>query len=344
MGRIIGDNGEPLVLRDSRLASSIFGLRDPAFTQVPKSKFLFYVMFYKKAASNPVSSMVQDAFGGIGTVINSIINPGQYLQNLGFVAKSIDRPKIKIATEVLNQYNKKRLIHTKHEFAPINMKFHDTVDNKIFNMFQDYYRYYFGEAWNMSSLSWANDVISKNLLPTMTGNSFGYSPPHTAPNGGAAQSTYFFDRIEIYQLFGGTYDLLTLVNPKIESFDPDDLNYEDGRGINEISMSIAYEGIILNNQGTPIPAGLGQMMGLNLSDPYDVEPVPDIGFPIFPNLASGFGTSALIGAAIGVGAGLIAGAATSLAMGGISGAFSGAGNTGIMSAPGGIDSGFGGLY
>ena len=273
-GRTTDDNGKPLLVRDSRIASTIFGLGNPTFTQVPKSKFLFYTIFYKKSSvGTPLSNTSQNAAGDISTIINSFMNTTPTTQYIGLVAKTVDRPKVKFTTELLNQYNKKRLIQTKHEFEPLSMKFHDTVDNRVFNMFQDYYKYYYGDAWNTDSVSWMNDVVAEQLRPTggsLFGGSWGYTPPSTSILGNAAQSTYYFDRIEIYQLFGGKYNLLTLVNPKIVSFDPDELNYDDEKGINEITLSIQYEGLIINNKNATIPDSLKEEMGVNFSDPYDI--------------------------------------------------------------------------
>jgi hypothetical protein len=204
---------------------------------------------------------------------------------MGFVAKMVDKPKVRFQTEVLNQYNKKRLIQTKHEFQPITMKFHDTVDNRIFQMFQAYYKFYYGDAYCTQTTSWQNDVVSQqwqgtgafnigagvaNALLGLSGNGqWGYNPPDNSFTSISTPNSYFYDRIEIYQLFNGLYDMFTLVNPKIVSFDPDDMNVEDGRGTSEITITFQYEGMILNVTNQPISSQLSEM-GLDLSDQYDV--------------------------------------------------------------------------
>jgi hypothetical protein len=272
-----GNTTPGFLLRDSRLASKIFGLGQGSLTTVPKPKFLFFVKFYQKSAFSALSGTVQTPSG---ISITNTCNITTSLEEMGFVAKMVDKPKVRFQTEVLNQYNKKRLIQTKHEFQPITMKFHDTVDNRIFQMFQAYYKFYYGDAWNTSVMNWQNDVVAPNFVygSGLGANTpWGYNPPTDSLI--TSTNSYFFDRIEIYQIFNGMYDLFTLVNPKIESFDPDEMNYEDGKGISEITMTIQYEGMILNVTNQSITPKL-DAFGLNLSDELDVPasfvPAPNI--------------------------------------------------------------------
>jgi len=44
-------------------------------------------------------------------------------KDLGFLAKKVDLPKFKVATQTLNQYNRKTNIQTKLTYDPINIEF-----------------------------------------------------------------------------------------------------------------------------------------------------------------------------------------------------------------------------
>jgi hypothetical protein len=48
--------------------------------------------------------------------------------------------------ETLNQYNRKRIVQTGHEFEPLQVKFHDTVNPALRQMFVEYYQFYYGDS------------------------------------------------------------------------------------------------------------------------------------------------------------------------------------------------------
>jgi hypothetical protein len=137
-------------------------------------------------------------------------------------------------------------------------------------MFQAYYKFYYGDAWDTQVTSWQNDIVAPNFVyGTGLGSNtpWGYNPP---VDGLIHTNSYFFDRIEIYQIFNGQYNMFTLVNPKIESFDPDEMNYDAGNGTCEIAITFHYEGMIMNVTNQKISAGDFTEMGLDLSDQLDV--------------------------------------------------------------------------
>jgi len=214
-GTRTGDaNGLSLMLGDSHHASNTYGMTGATFTNVPKSKFLFFVKFYRPAAA-----------GG-----------SDWQTGLPFVVKNIDRPRISFKTETLNQYNRKRIVQTSHEFETLQLRFHDTVNPALQRMFVEYYQYYYGD-------SKVYDTGGQVVYDVVTGEpykqgSWGFLPPLEAQNYG-----YFFSHIEVYQLYAGMMEKFTLINPKISSYNPDDFDYSIGNVSNEIQMSVDFEGI-----------------------------------------------------------------------------------------------------
>jgi hypothetical protein len=107
--------------------------------------------------------------------------------------------------------------------------------------------------------------MSKNMSQGASG--WGFQPPIGNPN-----SSYFFSHIEIYYIYGKTYSRYDIVNPKIKTFSPNSMSYEDSNGA-EISMTFDYEGIVYmgNQLSLESQAGLLQEMGLGASGFYEPQ-------------------------------------------------------------------------
>lgn len=235
-------NGNPIMLADSQTASHVFGFNGGTLQNVPKSKFLFYVKFYRPENQ-----------GG-----------SDWLKNVGSVAKTVDRPKITFNQEVLNQYNRKRIVQTSHELESIQIKFHDTVDESVIRMFVEYYQYYYGDSKINDASSSVYDIVTPE--PYELGK-WGFQPPLVNQNYG-----YFFSHISVYQLFGGKVIQFDLINPKIVSYNPDEFDYA-GTTTAEIQITINYESIVFHDQ-TDLTADMITEMKLDAARYWDVEDTP----------------------------------------------------------------------
>ena len=83
--------------------------------------------------------------GTADTYINQFFNNPTWTQ-IAPLVKTIEMPSFKIQTDVLNQYNRKRLSQTKIGFEPVKVVFHDVADGKTLKFWEMYYRYYFGDG------------------------------------------------------------------------------------------------------------------------------------------------------------------------------------------------------
>lgn len=254
-GRKSDGQGRPLLIRDNRLAVKNFGMEGANFTSTPKSKYMFYVRFMR--ADGAGSSSI----GGSGVQSTGALD---WTNGVGFALKYIDRPKVTFEQQTLNQYNKKRIVQTKSEYEPLVMRFHDTIDNKVHNLFVEYYRYYYGDPQAVDTKNWQYDITSPTYMRDVP---FGLlSNPNRSPN-----SNYFFDHIEVYQIYGRRRAYrFDLVQPKILSFDPDELDYANGSIGNEITMQVNFEGIIYFGDMGIDDDLLGQMT-LDVGDFFESE-------------------------------------------------------------------------
>jgi len=232
-GRKVDDYGDPLLLRDSHTASNLFGLDNARLNTIPQPKFLFYVKFLRHISGSTSSTTTSTSGSRI-----------DWSTGLGFVIKKIERPSVTFTIETLNQYNKIRKVQTKHEHNDIGMSLHDTADLRVRLMFEEYFKYYYGDGSKMVPEAWTYDQTSPNMFDDGIGWGFqidSSKTPNMAP---------FFSEIQIYQFVNKAYTVIRLINPYLLSYEPDELNYEEGSATQEIHLKLAYEGIIFNSQPT----------------------------------------------------------------------------------------------
>ena len=241
MAQTTDENGRPLFLRSPRQASKNFGLDQATFngsatgatTTVPRPKFLFVVRF-----------------------IRNVGEGGQaWSDGLSIAVKRIDRPNVSPVIQEMNQYNKKRLIQTGIKYGPINIDFHDTTDSVVHSMWNEYSAYHFGDQRHTTDADWSYDIVSGPNGFLNSGEGFGFTLPDAPNEASALSSSFFFSKIEVYQLFGGKFVQFDLIHPKITSFNPDEMDYETPNS-NSIRMTLEFETIITHNKA--IPQDIGQ--------------------------------------------------------------------------------------
>jgi len=229
------------IFRDPRFAAKNYQMRGTHLDHTPRHKFMFWVRFVRTTTAE-------------GSDPNS-----RWPNGVSFKVHSVDRPRWTVKNNVLNSYGKKRISQTGVEYQPITIKFYDTYDDSVLSFLQEYSRFYFGDFNNDESTAWRHDQTDPTM--EMGAGAWGFY------NGmdGAPDESYFFDRIEIYTFGNGKYTRWDLVHPKIIEVAPDTHDYSDGNSASEITVSIAYEGIIWPEMATEFTDadGSAEMMGLD---------------------------------------------------------------------------------
>ena len=124
----------------------------------PRSKFLFHVYFTINTAYVP---LLASAFNN------------QDIATIGLMVKNVQLPNYQIDVEVMNQYNRKRLVQKKIEYQPVQFEFHDDGGDLIRNMWYSYYSYYYKDPGNKYDNLAPNNG---NLGPLIsTPNAFNYN-------------------------------------------------------------------------------------------------------------------------------------------------------------------------
>ena len=96
----------PTILRDQQHADHLFNVDQ--FRLAPKHSFLFHVAFGINRHALQNAQLVQ-AYG----------------DEIGMLVKSVDLPSYQVDTQVLNQYNRRKVTQFRHKSGEIAIKFID---------------------------------------------------------------------------------------------------------------------------------------------------------------------------------------------------------------------------
>ena len=258
-------------LKDYRHASKTF--RTNGYGNSPRFKFLFHVYFNLNTNGIPA--------------LRNIFAAGQS-NTIGVLVKTIDLPKFRVDTEVLNQYNRKRVIQKKIEYQPVTIKFHDDGDDLIRTMWYNYYSYYYkdpnqkyrglnqtdGTLGVSSTISNGFDYNARDIYAgTRTVNDWGYvGESYSDGTNSAGGKPIFFRDITIYGFNQHSYAVYTLINPMISDWSHDTYDYSQGDGVMEHTVTLQYETV--KYYSGAIGAARPDTNATGFADPalYDTEP------------------------------------------------------------------------
>jgi hypothetical protein len=227
---------------------------DDQFRLAPKHKFLFHVAF----------NINWTALKNNKNVSLNLLKTLKDEVNL--LVKSASIPSYSVSHEVLNQYNRKKVVQYQHKYNDIDIAFHDDNMGLINQLWQAYYKYYYADP----SVASAKGAYNKTAM---------LSSSHiTSPYGYNGRIAPFFNYITIYQMARHEYVSYKLINPVITSWTGNKVAYSENTSHN-FDMKIAYEAVSYN-------VGLvesGEMEGFGAVH-YDYTPSPLSG--LVSNIAS----------------------------------------------------------
>lgn len=244
-------------LRDYQHASRLYV--NNTYELAPKNGWIYYVVINIPSDLTFPSSYLKTKFDTWYNKHNGII---------GLLAKQVDTPKFTIETEILNQYNRKRVIQKKINYDSLSIVFHDDMANVITDLWKFYYMYYYGDSNNAmfgGIIRSKTAKYSDNKYNEFNGqDSYRYGLNN-------AQSMPFFGSFEIYQLNKRKYTSFRIVNPIIKSWQHDPLDQTQGNRTLSNKLVIDYETVIYDtletNDITKEDPGFNK-------DHYDTTPSP----------------------------------------------------------------------
>lgn len=206
----------------------------------PKSRFIFKVKFVFNAPYTDTNT------------------------EFSFVVRNIDRPTVNFEYDEVNMYNFRTKVLRSVVHEPLNMVFHDDIQNKVLEFF-DFYRTTYSPVSNLSV-----DEISR-----MDMENYGMSFEDPAGDGNYSASSGVLKNnqknllryIELSQVYahGSRVNKFFFINPKITTFDFDNVDHENSDG-NAMTVSFSYDALHIEDDtapgGTPGPIrGATDVMG-----------------------------------------------------------------------------------
>lgn len=133
---------------------------------------------------------------------------------------SVTAPGYSFDTQIMNQYNNKRVVQTRLNYDPITVTFYDTFDNQFHDIMRRYIKHYYNGTNGLEARTKLEGTSTVD--PTFI-TDMGFTP-------NAAR--YFFPRISIVQ--NGLADQhreTVLINPMIINIQGDTLDYSDSQPV-----------------------------------------------------------------------------------------------------------------
>jgi hypothetical protein len=208
------------VLRDYQHGNRLYV--NDTYARAPKFGFIYFVQI------------------NINSTLALEVEPGwtnRDLRDIGLLAKRADLPRFSIATETLNQYNRKTLAHTKLNYQPIAIELHDDNSNITHRLWKAYYKHHVADS-NRS------DIAFKDTKYGITDYTYGFY------DNKAFQP--FLESIDIFVLNQGQFTKYTLVNPKITEWAHDSVNQSESAKVLQNKMTVAYENVYYD-EGIIVP-------------------------------------------------------------------------------------------
>ena len=199
-----------------------------SYAKAPKFGFLYFVKFHiNGSAIKDPEWEAKDRF------------------NVGLLAKKVDLPKFTIATETINQYNRKTVVQKSINYTSVNIDLHDDNTNITHFLWENYYKHYFVDG-QQSKSAFGDTKYRRPDYNYGRYDSSGLAPGR-GPAAGMPVADKFFESIEIFVLHQGNFTKYTLVNPKIKDWKHDQVDQSAGNKTLENKLTIEYETVFYNH-------------------------------------------------------------------------------------------------
>lgn len=245
-------------LRDSRHAANAYGFNKADLSNgTPRHRFEFFI----RINFNPHPEVRDFVKSFLSESDNDMVST---------MVKTITMPSMNIDTEILNQYNKKRISQTKIDYNPISITFHDSVEGRTLRFWEMYYEYYFRDGVAPEKLGTGSappevgggffdgflesfsgvgaptpkrdaKEYDNDLIKDRFNDNYGYNLSRVGNH------KYLIDSIDIFQIHGGKFSKTEIIRPRVTGFSHDTLDYEDTSGLVELKFDFVYEGVVYAN-------------------------------------------------------------------------------------------------
>ncbi len=237
-------NGLP-GMKDYRHASRLY--IDDLYKLLPKQKFMYHVVF------NTDETLFTNGY------------TSNESYQMDMLVKSCELPRYGMNIEEKIQYNKKMYNHTRIQYEPVNIVFHDDHADTVNAFWKKYYEYYIADSLSIPAEENGLAVRDSQYDATKQKNPYRkYGLDNSVKRGKP-----YLRSIEIFVLHKQRFTSITLVNPIIGSWAHDTVDQTDGTGVMTNTMQVFYESVIYRAGTIKRPKTKG-FANIN----YDKEPSP----------------------------------------------------------------------
>tara|TARA_B100000073_G_scaffold87185_1_gene67936 strand:- start:1318 stop:2595 length:1278 start_codon:yes stop_codon:yes gene_type:complete len=170
---------------------------------------------------------------------------------LHFLCHTAEGPKFQIQQDVMNQYNRKRVINRKIDYDPMSVRMYDTVDGLGLKFAKMLYEFEFQNARLYTPKGHPADGPGgpnrDNYQESVLTNENQFRRTHNF--GMIAQENHshrLIKSIDLYQLQGKLYSRATMIHPRLTRMDMDQFDYSSS-AITNISLSFQYENLMFDD-------------------------------------------------------------------------------------------------
>ena len=192
--------------------------------------------------------------------------------------KSIDGPKVSLAVDTLNQYNRKRNVYRSVNYDPINVRFYDTMNNTALHFWRWLYESHVLDGRNKSTIyNEGTSALKKGTMSpyennTLSSEDFFVNEHNYGVTNTIGKSDYPLKSLDLFLIHGKKYTLIRYVNPRITAMDHDTFTYESSAPI-EIGMQFAYETVLYETFNYPFDASKHDI-NIDLADAFKTSDMP----------------------------------------------------------------------
>jgi hypothetical protein len=184
---------------------------------------------------------------------------------LHFLCHTVEGPKFQIQQDVMNQYNRKRIVNRKIDYDPVSVRMYDTIDGLGLRFAKLLYEFEFQNARlykkthkdndnnkTMGKYSFRPENERANYNESIIGTEEQFLSQHNfgliAKPG---HSHRIIKSIDLYQLAGKLYSKARMVHPRLSRFDMDQMDYSSS-AVTNVSLSFQYENLVLEEVAVKI--------------------------------------------------------------------------------------------
>jgi hypothetical protein len=184
-------------------------------------------------------------------VIDSFLRPQQlflknFRDNLHFICHTVDAPNFSVVQDIVNQYNRKRVINRKVEFDPMTLRMYDTHDGLGIKFIKLLYEFEFNSARLYKKKGSGTIDVNEdhNYVQSIYQTADQFQKTH---NFGLREfesdKHRLLKSIDFYQLAGKVYTKTRVVHPRLSRVDMDNFDYSSSQPVN-LAMAFTYENLL----------------------------------------------------------------------------------------------------